>query len=105
MSKYKVEFTPLAEAFAMAKCGGTLAVAAQVRLEIDELLDDGLDGVKNLFFHTVWMDDDGDMSFICAPTKDGNIRVDTATYEDGPTLDAGPLAGKTISIPSGDSDN
>lgn len=104
MSDYRIEFTPLASAFATAKCGGTLAVAAQVRQEIDELLED-MGSVKSLCFHTVWMDEDGDLSFICTPTKAGNIRVDTATYEDGPTLDAGPLAGKTISIPTGDSDN
>lgn len=103
MSDYKVEFTPLASAFAIAKCGGTLSVEAQVRQEIDELLED-MGSVKSLFFHTVWMDDNGDLSFICTPTKAGNIRVDTATYEDGPTLDAGPLAGKMIAIPSGDSD-
>lgn len=104
MSEYRVEFTPLASAFATAKCGGTLSVEAQVRQEIDELLED-MDGVKSLLFHTVWMDENGDLSFICTPTKAGNIRVDTATYEDGPTLDAGPLAGRTISIPTGDTED
>ncbi len=97
MPTYEVRFTALAAAFAKAKLS-LAAVEEVARAEIAECMLSGLRDIESLCFHVFKA---GGCQFICYP-KHGALEIDTCTYEEGPVLDKGPLAGKRIKFPTGD---
>jgi hypothetical protein len=105
MTPYKIKFTYMARDFAEAKCGGVAAVTEQVRGEIGEMLNDGMESINSLMFHVVTVND---TDFICSPSPNGDntLLVDTASYSDlDDPLKDGPFKGMKISVPKGDSDD
>jgi len=102
--EYTLEFTPLAKV--LAERHHTLdEVEAEVRQEIDDALDSGLESVDKLMFATAAcgsMFDESIPKFIATPKGNGVLLVDVAEYEDHGELDQGPFAGMTVSIPVGD---
>lgn len=94
MDTYSVRFTDLA-----AVKGGD-GLEHRVRQEVAQLLEDGLTSPLELIFHTFEYED---AEFICYP-RDGAMEVDTCYREKmDTTTHKGPLAGKTLLMPRGDS--
>jgi hypothetical protein len=97
---YEVRFTPLAESFMKAKSSLETAEAT-ARTEIARLLDDGLEDPRELILHVFEV---GGQELICQGREYG-IIVDTCTYEEmDEPVNSGPLAGKKMLMPRGDSD-
>jgi hypothetical protein len=97
---YEVHFTQLAAAFAKAK-SSLETVEAQARHEMQQLIDIGLSNPRKLICHVF---EAGAQKFIAAGRPYG-IEIDTCSYEDGWELDDGPLKGKQVMIPRGDSES
>jgi hypothetical protein len=97
---YEIEFTPLALAFANAK-SSTGAIEEIVRGEIAEL--EGLEDPGQLIFHVF---EAGGQDFIAHGRGTGKgIVIDTCTYEEmDVAIKDGPLAGKKMMFPRGDSE-
>lgn len=89
--------TPLADAFARAKASVDDVLHAAID-EIDSFCpaDEQPNGI---FTFTV-----GGQLFIAWGNGDGNVLIDTATYEEGPLMTAGPFKGKRLVMPKGDSE-
>jgi hypothetical protein len=96
---YAVEFTHAAKVEAEKWPGGLVALEAQVRQEIAELLEEGLGSVGDLFFHTI-IDEDGPR-FICKLESDDKLIVDACEQQDAQELDSGPLDWRRVIIPKG----
>jgi hypothetical protein len=97
---YEVRFTEMAAAFMKAKSSLETAEAT-ARSEMADLMDNGLADPRELILHVFEV---GDQDLICHGTAYG-IIVDTCTYEEiGEPLKEGPLAGKKIMMPRGDSE-
>lgn len=96
---YKIEFTELAKAFAIAKGGGLEAVEAHAREEIDSFIPEGetLNGVTSFEI--------GGQLFVAECNAGDTVQIDTATYEEGPELKAGPFKGRRVMMPRGDSED
>lgn len=104
---FKIEFTDLAKGFA-TKVGGLNAVEEQVRGEVSELLVENELDITDLIMHVVMMkDSNGEVvDFVCSPSNDGSLVVDTATYEEmGKPMSEGPFKGMPIMFPQGDTDD
>lgn len=97
---YEVRFTPLAEGFLKAK--SSLETAEGIaRNEIADLMENGLEDPRKLILHVFEV---GDTELICHG-RDYGILVDTCSYEEmDEPVNAGPLAGKRLAMPRGDSE-
>jgi hypothetical protein len=98
--QYRIIFTDLAKAFA-SKSGSLVALEERVRGEIAEMIDDGLESLDDLMFHTIEMRDG--QEYICSPAQEQGetvLRVDTCSREE-----MVPVEGdKPISVPIADTD-
>lgn len=97
---YEVKFTPLAEGFIKAK--SSLETAEGIaRHEMADLMENGLEKPSKLYFHCFEV---GDLELICHG-KDYGILIDTCSYDEmDEAVKVGPLAGKKLMMPRGDSE-
>jgi hypothetical protein len=89
---YRIELTDMARHFA-ARHSSVTEVEELVRQEIDELLEDAVETLGDIFFHCV---ESGGQDYICTPIGDTVVRVDTCSREEGPVVERGPLKGQRL---------
>ena len=96
---YAVILTHAAQVDALRYPGGAEAVEARARLEISGLLEDGLEDVGELCFHTLIADSRPE--FFCSPNEDGDLEIDALKRDETEPLESGPAAGHVFTIPNG----
>jgi hypothetical protein len=104
MRDYEMRFTHSAETFAAAH-GGRGTLEEKARGEVAELLGDSGNAEHPMedwfFFHCFEV---GDQAFIMLARHD-HVLLDTALFEEGPTVTEGPLAGMKTSMPRAESED
>ena len=94
---YAVILTNAAQVDALRYPGGAEAVEARARLEISGLLEDGLEDVGELGFHTLIADSGPE--FFCSPNDEGDLVVDALERDETEPLEDGSFAGHVVTIP------
>ena len=103
MSKHEIELTHAAKAWCAAHAWPA-ALEARVRGEIASEMKHGLSSISKLMFHTFQWSKDDKQEFICTPTGNNVLRVDTCSREEAGEVEGGQFKGKKIMMPSGDSE-
>jgi hypothetical protein len=94
---YRIELTDMARHFA-TRHSSVKELEELVRQEIETYSKPG----ARLSFSIV--SSPGGQDYICTPSSDDVVRVNTCSREEGPVVERGPLKGQLLWIPSADSE-